>query len=172
MSHAYIIVSNGEVERCFFPLEAGWLLGHRRVLPPAGCQSNQYAPAFCLHTSDLFVPHSRLRIPFFPPLHSPDCCLHTANLCELKGLNQNCESEHFKRLHSVSLPSSSAPLVSAQESMPEIDQYGVQVQTFADSGTTLHVVLVPADPFELGEALPSRGLAQGTGFGMFHCTIG
>lgn len=36
-------------------------------------------------------------------------------------------------------------------------------RTFEDGGTPLHVVLVPADPPELGGALAGGGLAQGTG---------
>ena len=35
--------------------------------------------------------------------------------------------------------------------------------TFEDGGPPLHIVLVPADPPELGGPLPSGDLAQGTG---------
>ncbi len=38
--------------------------------------------------------------------------------------------------------------------------------TFEDGGSPFHVVLVPADPPELGGALACGGLVQGTGL---HC---
>ena len=41
-----------------------------------------------------------------------------------------------------------------------------EAQTFEDGGPPLHVVLVPADPPELGGALAGGGLAEGTGL---HC---